>query len=424
MKHHIHRRTILSAAGAAWLTPLAERLARGEDKKQTTSKAKSLIVLWMGGGPSQLETFDPHPDTEIAAGSTARKTSAKGIWLGSGLEQLADQMHDVALLRSVFSQEGDHTRAVYNVKTGFRPAPTVVHPSIGAIVCHQLQDNVEIPRHISILPTQSPAKGGYLGYQFDAFKVEDPIRPVPDVRRRVSRPRFGKRLDDLLEVIEPEFRRGRLRSLARKTSHLKSIAQARRMMDSDQLKAFDIRNAPRSLQSRYGRNPFGRACLAAVQLIQTGVRCVEITLNGWDSHINNHKIHERQMKTLDPAFATLLSDLRERKLLDQTIVLCGGEFGRGPKMNPLGGRDHWPHGFSLAIAGGGVRAGHAIGETAANPILDKKKPLRDVKNPIPVADIHATLLAALGVDGTEKLMTPLGRPMAISDGKIIPGLFG
>ena len=423
--NHIHRRTLLSTAGAAaWLTPMAELLAQKAEKKPA-KKAKSLIILWCGGGPSQLETFDPHPGTKIAAESKARKTSAKSVMVGNGLEQVADQMHEIAVVRSVFSQEGDHSRAVYNVKTGYRPAPTVVHPAIGAILCHQLKDNVEIPRHISILPAEAPARGGYLGYQYDAFKVQDPIRPVPDVRRQVSRTRFNKRLDDLLQIVEPEFRRGRVRNVSEKTSHVKSIAQARRMMDSDQLQAFDISKAPLALKKKYGNHPFGRACLAAAQLVQVGVRCVEITLNGWDSHINNHEIHKRQIGILDPAFATLIKDLKERKILDQTLVMCGGEFGRTPSVNGLGGRDHWPHGFSLAFAGGGVRGGRVIGETSPTPsAFNKKNPLKDVQDPVSIADVHATMLQALGVDAQEELMTPLGRPMKLSKGKIIRGLFG
>lgn len=163
---HFSRRSLLKIvglSGLSWLTPVASQLAVSAEKNPA-KRAKSLIVLWLEGAPSQLETFDPHPDTEIAAGSRARKTNAPGIWVGDGLEQVAEQMDSIALVRAVTSKEGDHERAIYNVKTGFRPDPTLVHPAIGSIICHELnteQDReVAIPRHVSILPASAPGRGG------------------------------------------------------------------------------------------------------------------------------------------------------------------------------------------------------------------------------------------------------------------------
>src|SRR5690606_22029783 len=163
--------------------------------------AQSIIVLWMQGGPSQLETFDPHPNSGVSFGAQAIDTAAPGIQLGAGFEQLAEQMPQIALVRSIVSKEGDHERATYNLKTGWRPDPTLVHPSLGAILTHQTTDNVEIPRHISILPGAWPARGGYLGDQFDAFKIGDPQGPVPDVKSRVSSDRFQQRIQQL-DVLE------------------------------------------------------------------------------------------------------------------------------------------------------------------------------------------------------------------------------
>ena len=148
-----------------------------------------MILLWLAGGPSQLETFDPHPGTTIAGGTKAISTAAKGIQLAEGFEQLADQMGSVALIRSMVSKEGDHERGTYMMKTGFRPDPTVEHPSIGAICCHELPvGRTDIPRHISILPGQWPSRGGFLGGEYDAFQVDDPKGKLPDVTAPVSRP--------------------------------------------------------------------------------------------------------------------------------------------------------------------------------------------------------------------------------------------
>jgi uncharacterized protein (DUF1501 family) len=423
---HFTRRTILRAAGLSglcWLTPLAERLARAQEQAPRGATAKSVIVLYMEGGPSQLETFDPHPSKAIAHASTkAIKTRADGVLVSDWLPQVAEQMDRISLVRAVVSKEGDHERAAYNIKTGFRPDPTLVHPSLGAIVCHQTRDNVEIPRHVSILPGPWAPRGGFLGDQFDAFKTFDPSDPIPDVKAQVSDTRATRRLDDLEQVVEAAFARRRLKNLDQRTLHATSIAAARKMMSSEQLKAFDIREAPESLKKEFGDTPFGRACLAAVQLIGVGVRCVEVTLGGWDTHADNESLVKGRCEVLDPAFAALIRQLKERKLLDSTIVLWGGEFGRTPRINPLGGRDHWPHGFTLALAGGGIAGGRVLGETSAAPKLSETDRMQDIANHCFVEDIHATILHALGIEFTREIITPIGRPMALSKGKVLSAL--
>lgn len=421
---HFSRRSTLQAAlglsGIGWLTPLAERLARAAETEPKGKPAKSLIVLWMAGGPSQLETFDPHPGARISHDSTkAIKTAVKEIQIADNLPLVAEQMESLSLVRSLVSKEGDHERASYNVKTGFRPDPTLVHPALGAIICHQLSDNVEIPRHVSILPGQFPARGGYLGDQYDAFKTFDPNGPIPDVTPRVSAMRAARRLDDLTNVVETSFARGRIKDLAKRTMHNPSIESARQMMSSDQLKAFDVRQASDSLKNQFGDTPFGRACLAAIQLIEVGVRCVEVTLDGWDTHVNNEALVKGRCEILDPAYAALIKELKARNLFDSTIVLWTGEFGRTPKVNPPGGRDHWPHGFTAALAGGGIAGGRIIGETSSGPDEKAADKVQFVKDPRNVEDLHATILHALSIDFTQEIETPIGRPMALSKGKVI-----
>src|SRR5262249_1412061 len=159
----------------------------------------------------------------------------------------------------------------------------------------------------------------------------------------------------------------------------------RTMMTSEQLRAFEIKREPEALRKAYGDTPFGRGCLAARRLIEVGVRCVEVTLEGWDSHADNHNIQRARVRDLDPAFAALLRDLKEHDLLRRTVVLCMGEFGRTPQINRLGGRDHWPNGFSIAVAGGGIRGGQVLGETDPE---GKKEPV----GPVVVGDIHATVM--------------------------------
>ena len=421
---HFSRRVLLGAvagaSGIGWLTPLAERLARAAEAGPQGKPAKSLIVLWMAGGPSQLETFDPHPGMEMSHQATkAIQTTAKEIHIADGLPLVAEQMEHISLVRSLVSKEGDHERATHTVKTGYRPDPTLVHPSLGAILCHQLVDNVEIPRHVSILPGQFPARGGYLGDQYDAFKTFDPIDSIPDVTARVSTSRAAKRLIDLQNVVEAQFARGRVQNLPQKTLHGTSIESARKMMSSEQLKAFSVSNAPQALRSQFGDTPFGRACLAAIQLIEVGVRCIEVELNGWDTHVNNEELVKGRTAILDPAYAALIRELKARELLDSTVVLWTGEFGRTPKINSAGGRDHWPHGFTAALAGGGVLGGRVIGETSPELKESVKDADQLVKGPRNIEDLHATILQALGIDFTREHLTPIGRPMSFSKGKVI-----
>jgi hypothetical protein len=417
---HLSRRTLLrgaTAAGVSWLTPLADILAAEAEKAPKGKPAKSLILLWLGGAASQLDTFDPHPTTKIGGGVKSIDTAIKGVQFAAGLEQTASVMGDVSLIRSMVSKEGDHERAFYNIKTGYRPDPTLIHPSIGAVTCHELPEaKIEIPTHVSILPNQWPARGGYFGAQFDAFQMYDPKGSIPDVKARVSDERMQKRMESL-SVVEKAFAAGRLPNLDQeKTLHQLSIERARKMMTSEQLKAFDVSLATNAERDAYGDTAFGRGCLAAVRLIQAGVRCVEVTLNGWDTHANNLEGQATQVKILDAAFSSLIRDLKRHGLLSSTVVVCGGEFGRTPKINNLGGRDHWPHAFSMLVAGGGFAGGRVMGST--DPEGVKKEP----EKPVFVEDLHATVLDLFGIDYAKELMTPVGRPMALSKGDVVEEL--
>ncbi len=252
-----------------------------------------------------------------------------------------------------------------------------------------------------------------MGNQYDAFKSGDPLNPVPDVRSPVGPERAARRLADLA-VVEDSFAQGR-RQLADATLHRRRVEDAGRMMTSEQLAAFHVADEPQALRAAYGDSAFGRGCLAARRLIEVGVRCVEVTLGGWDTHVNNHQGHRELAGTLDPALAALLADLADRDLLDKTIVMCGGEFGRTPQINRLEGRDHWPHGFSVLLAGGRIRRGTVLGAT-------DPEGSRTVEDPQSVPDVHATVLTALGIDPAHEEMAPAGRPIKLSEGQPIERL--
>ncbi len=414
----LNRRRLLRAtatlAGTTWMTPVGQYLARAQEKGPAGSTAQSVIVLWMAGGPSQLETFDPHEGSKIAGGTRQINTALKGVCIAQGLEQLAEEMASVSLIRSMMSREGDHERGTYNVKTGFRPDPTVIHPSLGAVVCHQLPSGgTEIPRHVSILSSQWPARGGYLGDKYDAFLMYDPAGPVPDTKSYMPKERDDRRIK-ALDLINQSFANGR-EARVNNTLHSDTIKAALKMMDSSQLKAFDVTQEPQSVRKMYGDSAFGRGCLAARRLVQAGVRCVEVTLNGWDTHANNHQFHTNNLKILDPAFSALIKDLRQHALLEKTMVICMGEFGRTLTINPAGGRDHWPSGFSIALAGGGIRGGQVIGETDPQ---GKEEPTGQVH----VGNLFATVFSALGIDYQKVNQTPIGRTVKFSEGMPIDRL--
>ncbi len=409
----LDRRGFLALAGVSWLTPVGRLLADQAERSKTPPR--SIILLWLGGGPSQLETFDPHPNTRAGGDTKAIPTAVKGLQLAEGFERLADQIGSVALIRSMVSKEGDHERGTYLMKTGYRPDPTVEHPSIGAICCHEMPvGHTDIPRHISIMTGQWPSRGGFLGAQYDAFQVGDPSGKLPDVVSSLPTERVAGRVGDL-DVVERAFARGR-RARVDATLHRDVMARARVMMSSAQLKAFDVSTEPESVRKAYGDSAFGRGCLAARRLVEVGVRCVEVNLGGWDAHVNNHEIHRNRLKELDPGFSALLRDLADRKLLDRTVVVCAGEFGRTPKINGLGGRDHWTNGFSVALAGGGLRGGLAVGATDPEAIKD---PVR----PVQVEDVHATILTAVGLNPVKENVAPAtGRPIKLSAGRPLPEL--
>ena len=289
---------------------------------------------------------------------------------------MAERMQHLSVIRSLVSKEGDHERGTYTVKTGFRPDPTVIHPSIGAVLAHSLPDAaVELPMHVALATGdnfEAPV-GGYLGAEFDAFRVYDPGYSLQNMANDLPAERRERRMENLTVLSKTFQRRRELQAEA--TMHQHVTDRARAMMNSPQLKAFKLDEESQETQARYGDSRFGRGCLVARRLVEAGVRSVQVTLQGFDTHANNFEGHITQTKQLDPAFAALIDDLAARDLLASTVVLCIGEFGRTPQINGFDGRDHWPNGFSCVVGGGGLRSGVLIGGTDPDKqVADEKAP--------------------------------------------------
>jgi len=405
------QRTV-AGLGLAFALPTLDARAA---KRRGSERPTSLITLFLDGGPSQLETWDPHPGTGIGGDTTEIETRLPGLKIGSDYQQTAEIINELSVIRSLVSSEGNHARGVYLAKTGYTPDLTLIHPAIGAILARERWDNsIEIPQHVSLGTNPSPARGGFLGARYDAYKVYDPGGQLRNVASRVKGDRQSRRLEGL-KVVSRAFSRGRL-TATRRTQHQLMVDRALSMMSSDQLKAFQIDDEPRSRVELYGDSRFGRGCLVARKLVQAGVRAIEVTLPGWDSHGDNFETHRELAAVLDPALFALITDLKKHDLLDSTIVMVLGEFGRTPTVNALDGRDHWPSGFSALVGGGGLAAGRVLGAT--DPSGRKRKP----DQPIPITDLLATVLSRMGVDHEKKVVTPIGRPMAYCEGTPIPGL--
>ena len=411
------RRQFLHTTAASSLSFALPALTTEAADRRGAEREKSLILVWLGGGPSQLETWDPHPGTVIGGETTAIETRLPGVQIGSDYPGVADVMDRFSLVRSLTSKEGDHERGTYYLLTGYRPDPSVTHPSLGAIVTRELPSKtLEIPPHVSLgegSPFSSP-RGGYFGAEFDAYKVHRPGEGLGNAKAHAQQDRQTRRLE-ALRVVSQTFAQGRKRQVDA-TRHQATTDAALKMMTSEQLTAFNIDTEPEAIKTAYGDSNFGRGCLVARRLVETGVRTVQVVLDGFDSHVDNFAIHSRRAADLDPALATLVSELETRDLLESTAVLVLGEFGRTPRVNPLGGRDHWPTGFSCLLAGGGLKSGVVIGET--DPSGDSLTP----SDPISIEQLYATVLQTLGIDPAFEEYTPIGRPLKLADASPIDRL--
>lgn len=393
---------LLSLLLSQWLDP---RSARAEGAPQT-KKAKSCILLWMNGGPSHLDTWDPKPGAATGGPLKTIKTRASGIEISEHMPQVADVANHLAIVRGMTSKEGNHQRAQYLMHTGYAPNPTVTHPSLGGWVSEELGDpSFDLPSFVSISGPSMSA--GFLGVQYGPLVIQQPGQLPQNIAyaANVNNSRFDTR-QNALAMLENEFatETGDIKVKGRQSVYGKAV----KMMRSPRLKAFDIAEEPNAVKTAYGDTNFGRGCLMARRLVESGVKFVEVVLDGWDTHNDNFNRVTKQMNTYDPAMASLIKDLDQRHLLDSTLIIWMGEFGRTPKINGNDGRDHFPNAWSAVLAGGGVRGGQAYGQT--NETGDKV-----VDRPVIVPDLFATIATLLGMNPSKTFPTPVGRPISITE---------
>ena len=413
------RRGFLGSSLAAGLglafSPGLERILGVE---ATSPKAKACILVWLNGGPSHIDTFDPKPEAKTNGPFKAIDTSAAGMRFCEHLPKLAAQASRLALIRSMTSKEEDHDRAYRLLHTGSEPNETVDMPSLGSVVTHQRPSEGDLPAFVSIQGESAGA--GFLGLEYAPFVIDDLDNPVGNIvlPEGIDAGRQSRRLR-ALESLNKGF--SKRADSERVADDERLAAKALRFQRSPALKALQISEEASSVLETYGAvgdaPQFGKSCIMARRLVEQGVRFIEVRLDGWDTHDNNFTTVAELLGQLDPALAALIADLADRGLLDSTLVVCIGEFGRTPKINPQNGRDHWAHAFSVVIAGGGVRGGQVIGATDAEgaEVTDR---------PVSVSDLFATLLTAKGLDPSKPYTTPDGRPIRIADkGQVVHELF-
>jgi hypothetical protein len=371
------------------------------------SKCDSVILVWLAGGPSHIDTFDLKPGQSTAGPFKPINTTADGIQLCEHLPTLAKQMKHSCLLRSLTSKEGSHERATYEMHTGYKQLGSISHPPLGSVVVQQKgRKNEDIPAYVHI-GSGAAFGAGFLGSNYAPYY----IRNVNDANRNIFFPkdvtdeRFKRRID-ILKAVDAEFsQQGRGPEVKEYGTYYRDAV---RMMYSKSIDAFDLKQENESTIRAYGDNPLGRGALMARRLVETGVRFVELTMGGWDTHNDAFTRLESNMNQLDPALGNLIDDLNARGLLKRTMVICTGEFGRTPKINTRDGRDHFPRCWSAFMAGGGLKSGYVHGATDATG--------SEVKDgPVFVGQLHATMFEALGVDYTKENVTPEGRPIRLVD---------
>jgi hypothetical protein len=411
----------LSAVGAGtaslsgWLGVLAGRAA------EAGLKHKACILLWMDGGPSHLDTFDLKPEAPEGVRGEFKPidTNVPGIQVSEHFPLFSRFANRAALLRGMSTAEGAHGRARYFMHTGYKEGSGgVVHPSLGALVSSELgRSEFPLPNFVAVGGRSYGA--GFLGPRHQPLIVQNPALGVENLRPLVNDTAFERRVG-LLEEMEQAFFREYKAGAAH--AHRTTYKRAVQLMQSKEARAFDLSAEPEKVRAAYGDTRFGNGCLLARRLVEVGVPFVEVVLPGWDTHQNNFERTKNLSAQVDPAMAALLRDLLERGLLDSTLVIWMGEFGRTPRINSRGaqpGRDHYPRAWTSVLVGGGIRGGQVVGKTDPNGagVSDR---------PIPALDFLATVCRALGIDHTKQNPTPIGRPIRIVDkgAKPLPEVVG
>ena len=375
------------------------------------AKAKNVIYLFMSGGMSHLDTFDPKPGrSEIMGPMETIRSNADGIQLGQHLTHTAKVMDKVCVINSMTSTQGAHEQGRYTMHTSYSPRGTISHPSLGAWVMKLAgRLNPEIPGYVAIDSSADVTGGGFFGAKYAAAPIGNANQGLQDSRRPKDVPKeeFDRRLV-LADMLNKQFHQRYQNADVKAYEDLYS--EAINLMNSKDLKAFSLKGETKATRDHYGKGRFAQGCLLARRLVEHGVRFVEVQLGGWDTHYDNFTGVEGRCNEFDRAYAALIQDLESRGMLQDTLVVVATEFGRTPEIKEEhnNGRDHHPAAFTCLLAGGGVKGGYRYGKT------DREGDRVDDK-PVKISDFNATIAHALGIPHDQVIMSPSKRPFRISN---------
>ena len=427
---HVAGASALAVPGLQFINGL--RAAETKLKKEN----KSLIILWMGGGPSHMDLWDLKPGDNNGGEFKPIKTKASGVEISEVLPTIADQFEHLSIVRSLVTNEGSHERGTVLMNTGKQPNPVVQFPAMGAVASSLLTSkDLPLPGFIGVGGTAQRIGPGFLGMMYAPFTVQNAGQPPQNIAPPGSLGQADeqeerlRRRQRLFSTIEDDFsENGTFPTLktADDREAAGSAAQAHEaiykkgfdLSVSPLRKVFDIHTEDKKTIDEYGgeKNGFGMGCLLARKLVEKGVTTVEVDLGGWDNHAGVfNAIRTGNGPRLDKGMGALVKDLVDRGMWKNTVVLWMGEFGRTPKINQNNGRDHWARCWSVVLGGGAINGGQVYGATSADGT--------DVKdNPASLGDLFATVYKGLGLDPTTQIRDNLGRPLAIAEGKPLKGL--
>ena len=381
--------------------------------------AKSVIFLMMEGGMSHLDTWDVKPGNKVMGETKAIDTSVTGMKLSENLPKSARQMQHMVLLNGMSTNQGAHEQGRYLMERSYDMRGTIVHPAMGSWVMRLAgKRNTNIPGFVSVSGDSNLVNGGFMGAKFAGVPIGDPNAGLQDstIPSSMSEDDFNKRLK-LADTLNKQFHTVVNSPAIR--DHQGLYTDALRIMRSEDLKAFDLTKEPTEIKDAYGPSRFAQGCLLARRLVEHGVRFIQVTHGGWDTHYDNFTAVPARCKDLDDGLSALLADLNRRGLLQETMVVVATEFGRTPEIvaEHSDGRDHYPKAFSCVIAGGGLNGGQAYGKT--DPTGGKV--IENITSP---QDLNATIAHALGLSTDQVIISPSGRPFTVADkGKPITSLF-
>lgn len=383
----------------------------GLDLPTKMATARSVIFLYMGGGMTHVDTLDPKPENgDVMGETTAIDTSADGIQLGHWLPKTAKQMHRASLVRSLNTNQGAHAQANYLLHTSYQRRGTIIHPTMGAWVSRfTTKLNKTLPSNVKINGGSDVLGAGYFEKKHGPLPLGNPSAGIQNVVKSgyLDDNMYNKRLD-----IASKFNKTFLGTYPQKQirAYTDLYDDATRLMQSDDLKAFDLTLESQETRDEYGDNNFGQGCLLARRLVESGVRFVEVQLGGWDMHNQVFDALETRAATLDSGLSTLLLDLDRRGMLSSTLVVLASEFGRTPEVKPGRiGRDHHPSAFSALLAGGGMKEGFVHGKS------DERAHYVE-EGGVGMEELNATIAHAMGIRINKTIFSPSGRPFQVSHG--------